>query len=430
MPRPQKPYQTTWGEVIPGLSKAPNDGRWRIVETGQKFTEPDEQRAIAKFRSFQNKNAKINLELPWQKGHDPTLNATGFSVTLDNETEQVTESAATYPIDEAAIWAWVKTKLIDDPIAASLKLGIPEIANLKQIKIRQEIKLEDLLNNYMGKNISKKTRSPEAGKAVFIKFLKQTGFQKLSDITIPGLVSFRNFVDNDSGIGPATKRFWYRKIKTILRQNMRYGIDGEQIREALDKLSVLYTDDPMPQVNPQPISRDDFHKLLNAANPFWKAIILMSLNCCLHLGETVTMRWSELKLDGAEKVYATIRTKTQKHKIPRAAVLWEETIKALAQVNHPKDAEYVFTTKYGTRYNRAAAGNLFMKIRTRAKVSNSVKFDSIRDGAYTAATRAIDGEKLARLLAGHSSGMADHYVLRNPEIVKPACDAVYSHYFG
>jgi hypothetical protein len=59
-----------------------------------------------------------------------------------------------------------------------------------------------------------------------------------------------------------------------------------------------------------------------------------------------------------------------------------------------------------------------------------VTWSHIRDGAYTAAAQApgVD-EKFARLLAGHkSAGLQDKYVLRNPQIVKPACDAVYSAY--
>jgi hypothetical protein len=56
--------------------------------------------------------------------------------------------------------------------------------------------------------------------------------------------------------------------------------------------------------------------------------------------------------------------------------------------------------------------------------------DDIRDGGYSAACAAsgVD-EKFARLLAGHRShGLQDNYVSRNPAIVKPACDAVYSVY--
>ena len=59
-----------------------------------------------------------------------------------------------------------------------------------------------------------------------------------------------------------------------------------------------------------------------------------------------------------------------------------------------------------------------------------VKWSHLRDGAYTAAATAIGVEgKLARLLAGHKAyGLQDKCVLRNPHIVRPACDAVYNAY--
>jgi hypothetical protein len=43
--RPEKPFKTSRGEVMPGPYKC-SDGRWRINATGQKFSEPDERRCI------------------------------------------------------------------------------------------------------------------------------------------------------------------------------------------------------------------------------------------------------------------------------------------------------------------------------------------------------------------------------------------------
>lgn len=59
-----------------------------------------------------------------------------------------------------------------------------------------------------------------------------------------------------------------------------------------------------------------------------------------------------------------------------------------------------------------------------------MEFNALRDGAYTAACEAGVDINVTRILAGHSSGMADHYVQRRPAIVRPACEAVEKHYFG
>lgn len=65
-----------------------------------------------------------------------------------------------------------------------------------------------------------------------------------------------------------------------------------------------------------------------------------------------------------------------------------------------------------------------------AGLSESLAFDSIRDGAYTSAvTDPAVKARFARILAGHSSpGLEDNYVLRHPQIVKGACEAVYRAY--
>src|SRR5690348_4477049 len=45
--RPQKPYQASWGDIVPGLARD-SDGRWRIVATGFRFSDADERRAVAR----------------------------------------------------------------------------------------------------------------------------------------------------------------------------------------------------------------------------------------------------------------------------------------------------------------------------------------------------------------------------------------------
>jgi hypothetical protein len=51
--RPQVPDRPSFGgDPIVGLYRCP-DGRWRINATGDKFTERDEHRAIARFRQWE-----------------------------------------------------------------------------------------------------------------------------------------------------------------------------------------------------------------------------------------------------------------------------------------------------------------------------------------------------------------------------------------
>ena len=58
-----------------------------------------------------------------------------------------------------------------------------------------------------------------------------------------------------------------------------------------------------------------------------------------------------------------------------------------------------------------------------------ITFDTIRDGAYTAAIEAGADLTQAKLLAGHKVGMLDHYIRRNPKMVADCCSAIEAHYF-
>jgi hypothetical protein len=48
--RKQKHFIDRLGNPIVGLSRRPSDGRWRIIGTQTTFSEPDETKAIEKFR--------------------------------------------------------------------------------------------------------------------------------------------------------------------------------------------------------------------------------------------------------------------------------------------------------------------------------------------------------------------------------------------
>ena len=419
--RPPANYRTSWGEIIIGLSRG-TDLRWRIIKTGQKFTEHDETLAIKKFKELvAGQESKATLTIP-DVGDAMTLRPSSFGVTLDAQ-ENAIEHTLDYRITETAVWSWLREQLIKDPVNASVKLGIPEIRNLSAIKVDKDIPLSDLISEYLKRQHNKRTSIQSV--QAFKKFMKFTQVKSVMEMTTDKLLGWQQYIDA-SNLLPTTKTYYYSRIKIILSNGIKYGFNANVLRQALDRCRVLFTADTHSKKNPTPISRDDFHKLLNAANNQFKAILLVSLNCCLHLGETMALTWDEFDLQ--RKCHISSRKKTG---ITRAAMLWEETIQALRGVRKTHSPD-VFVSYHGTRYNRATAGNLFSKLRIKADVSATVKFDDIRDGAYTAATLCgHDSERLSRLLAGHSNyGLMDNYVKRNPEMVKPATDAVYKHYFG
>lgn len=452
--RPSKAYTTTGGVEIQGLYRIPGDGRWKNTITGERWTEPDEAKAVAKF-------------LDWKRAHDPTIPVTTIRATVasvvgdekpgtmseiverhleklegifgvtdqtrlevegeDSDEADVSRALLELHVPDAILWPWLRKLLTDHPDVVAAKTGIPEIASLKYMDLaRENLRLATIWDAYVKHNGAKAT-TKAATKLVWERFLKMCPAVTVEELTTEMLKEYRARIEaNVPSAG--TRKLYYSKIKTVLAFGLKVGLDNVQIRRALDRAKVLWTPGRTTAPKPAPISRKDFHTLLKTTKTapwgVWHPWLLVGLNFAMHIGEVCEIKWAEIDLK--KGTYASIRGKTEAHRIPRAAVLWPETIKAIKAI--PRKGEYLFTSQHGTKYNRNKRVNSFAEFRNAAKLPH-ITFDCLRDGAYTAAVRGTE-EKWARLLAGHRSpGLQDSYVLRDPAIVKPACDAVHRAYF-
>jgi hypothetical protein len=73
--RKLKPYQATWGQIIPGLCHDV-DGRWRVAATGECFTEANEAKAIERYYSVvgrPNTPLQITMQMPQETRGAATL---------------------------------------------------------------------------------------------------------------------------------------------------------------------------------------------------------------------------------------------------------------------------------------------------------------------------------------------------------------------
>lgn len=115
-----------------------------------------------------------------------------------------------------------------------------------------------------------------------------------------------------------------------------------------------------------------------------------------------------------------------KTKIARAAWLWPRTREALTALPR-RNGDAVFTSARKGAYKPGGFRAAYRRLKKKAGVKST--FDMIRDGAYTAAVRGAPIDQ-AKMLAGHSTGMSDAYVLRGGAMVREACEAIEKHYFG
>ncbi len=439
--RKQKPYQTTWGEIIPGLAKQSHDGRWRIVATGFRFSETDERRAVNRFREWERDHAPTGNIITIRR---PVAEANGYAPTLraiDDFTQAVQAGTALQEItiqpneerpvqvgqrvDEWTLWHHVREMLLTRPEYVARMTGLPEIARYKDFApAGPSIKLAAILKFYQTANPSK---DKSAATRVFSGFIAMTGAKTLADLTNEVIHTYRTAVESDPKYTSAgTKIFMYSKIKAVISFGKKDPTsNATEITTTLDRLKLLWTEQAAPAVDPKPISRENLHRILSVASAEWRAWILFGLNTAMTLGELCPLPRKTVNLEAG--ALAMIRAKTERKRIPRAATLWPETTTAIRALR--PNEKYLFASRNGTRYASATTRAASFHELAKAAGCPEVSFSHLRDGAYTAACQGTTDARLPKILAGHACGMQDHYVLRNPEIVRPACDAVHRHYF-
>ncbi len=422
-------YRTSWGEELQGLSRYKN--RWRISETDEWFTEENEVRAIQHFKDVMNRIAPamvtIERELPpvdfnkiaeKYKAKGDAERAAEMAEFADLNRQMQSKGVMSWDIPDDVYYARVRDDLINRPELLAEKTGIPELKGLRYLPLpKNPLKLEYLLQLYLDKNpCSKGTKSHI--RHAYSKLISITQAKTIDDLTTEKLKHFKDKI-MASGIAVSGASAMFNKVKAIFAFALKEGEDSTQLSAVLGRLKVLYIVNATPPAKPKPISKDNFHKLLNNVDDEWRAMLLLALNCSFYIDDLCNIRWDDIDIE--KGTYAAYRKKSS---IARAAVLWSETIAVLKRL--PKKGPYIFTSNRGTKFNTAGRYNTYKKVREKANVN--IEFSSIRDATYTTAVQNCE-EKFARVLSGHVSvGLQDRYVLRNPQFVKPACDAVYTAY--
>jgi len=422
--RKPKPYITTWGEVIPDLARD-SDGRWRIVPTRQRFAESDERLAIMRFRRWQQSQstvARVAIDVQdIPAGQDQAIQAGGDWLALRLESDGTRTLGSSIP--EAILWHYVREQILKDAVRVAELTGIPQLANLASMDIpKPSIKLADLIALYKEKSTSiPQTKASTV--AAFKQLIKSSSAKTLADLTTPALLAFREGIVN-SNKSPGTVAAYFGRVKWIVGFAKKWGFDTKQLDETLSRMAVLHPPKNTSPLDPQPIDPGDYQKLLKAAknDARWTGVLLVAMNFCLHIDECFAIQWDEIDL--GKGVFVSRRSKT---KVRRVATLWPETAAALKEIKRTQ-SPWVFTSTHGTRFNSKGQWKRWNAIRIAAGLPD-VKFDQIRDGAYTVAMEGATDERQARVVAGHRvHGLTDNYVARNPGFVRPAIKAVHRVY--
>lgn len=422
--RPLGYFRDRHGNRIDGLMRL-KDGRWR-ASGPERFTFTERNEDLAVSRYFKWLEQKANPELGTvQTEVDPVVAARSLArraKATRSATMTVTRDTALNVVTDVSLrseqWAWLREQIIDRPQWVAKMVGIEQIGYLQDIpKPTPSPTLEEVGQLYITK--PKITPNWKAKAKIFWReFSECVGVQTLRQIEQEHVVDYADIV-LERGESPTYIRQRFGTIKTIINYGPKRGKWAVDAKRALAFCSVLVP----PKANatdPKPIAPDEFRALLDKADPQTRAILLLALNCCMYASEVGALNWSDFDLD--KGVLSTARNKTG---IVRIATLWPETVAALRQLRRKSDA--VFLTEAGTQADYLCVYRLFKIVRKAAGLEK-VQFSQIRDGAYTAAVEGGVDLNVCRLLAGHATGISDHYVKRRPTMVAAACDAIHRAY--
>ena len=160
------------------------------------------------------------------------------------------------------------------------------------------------------------------------------------------------------------------------------------------------------------VSAAQFTKLLKAAKPKLRAMILLAANG--GYGESDCARLPPALIDWTESVIRFPRAKNQR---PRLTPLWPEAVEALRAVKLP------FRTRYGKPWTTSAIAHEFAKLRRRAKVKG-VTFYDLRHTFATLGNEVQDRDATARVMGHALRGLDEVYV---ESISLDRCRRVVNH---
>jgi len=334
-------------------------------------------------------------------------------------------------------WEKVAEQVRTNPKLAAQKTGIEEFGYLDRLKPPvPSVTLAAIGQLYLDDKRSSITPAEwRNSKTWWDEFAQITGATRIADLDREGFRKYRNKILSEvqeRRLSNTWARSRFGKIKTIInhaRSEMDLGKDDRAMLE----LRSLLKPPSKPKPNPRDLTPTELRKILAKAGDWAKALILVALNCAYSPIDCQRLRWSAI-----DHERGTIRFDREKatgragRPLPRVAVLWPRTLKALRKL--PRRHDHVFLSTVGRPVHIETIRRHWISLCERAGIERPLTFANLRDSALTAAAASADPAvpvQQYHVLAGHAAkGVDDNYISRHPHFVETACRAIERTYFG
>jgi len=360
MGRPAKHFRDSTGKEIHGLALR-SDGRFYAIRARNKTFGKDPIQAIRKFRQWEAKQGKLTAQLvdsePWDLPEDAGPRLREWKDNLPNGNDII------HSLPTDMLWEYFAAQLHERPQWVADRTGIEQIGYLSELKppppsLKVE-KIAELYGDKINCGDKEKRRSLSAWNE-FIKIMrKQDSIKTLADIQSWHVEAYHSWVHSQFGTVWTAKTIKRRfgNIRGQLRYALKRCADRDQVRRVLDLTAFFEAPKDHNGTNPQPISVDDFSKLLEASRQtptvdgdLWYCLLLMSLNFCFYPIDLAGLKPEHIDLKNGTMVY-----RRKKTGVMRVGVFWARTLKALKtyQAKHPHALDTIFGN-----YNRGKYSSL------------------------------------------------------------------------
>ena len=344
---------------------------------------------------------------------------------------------------EGIFWQNARELILSDIHKARKLLNLPIVLDGKVIS-EKSVTLQELGELYF-----EKRRKPMSivykkdGLRFWKEFCQCVAVPRVGDVSLELIDRYEDYLYasvKKHAWSSATLNNRIAMIKTVFANAMKRVTspsDIEHLRIVLQYCTRL-TRAEKAKVNPNPISKENFIRMLNSTeDKTYKAILLLSLNCGMRESDIIEIKITPRKgqphadINLHEKILAMPRPKTG---IIRVAVLWDRTVAAIREMLQERrvDSEYLFLNSADRKMKATNINKWWARQRKIAKIDKSVKFEHIRDATQTI---PLDDDPKSlvetNLIMGHSvKGMANNYLERRPRMVRRACATIENYFFA
>jgi hypothetical protein len=436
-----------------------------VTKKRKKITRRKKTKAALELYNYNLDQAEIdNVRLPVEERETTDTVATEKVVTVNGKKEIEYELHYAVNIPENIVLEKFVEMLDSNPREMSerfIQMGREDLAGIihlpKNYK-RSKTELSKMLEWYL----TEEERSRDTirySKSFWEQFCDIVNVPYLEQVTLSHIKAYKQqlkTIKTNEKFSHKWLNFRYELVRRVVRHAKLHTENKSYINDVLDNMEILKASGGKKdnRKNPKPMSKSEFQLMLNyfkgelkKANTRtkkiryskWIAVFLTAANTCSYFQDICDMalikKTGHLGLDLHNKTLAMYREKKSTVKV---AVLWKETVEAIKVFRDHQgcQTDFVFETKTTKKNTASRLRDEFWR-NIRPKISKhydnkpllKIEFNQIRDAGFTACALAGLHIEQRNYVSGHkNSGDDDAYLLRQPKLAKPACDAMYEYF--